>query len=98
MFQSTAGDQYQGGGGAKKSPPPPGPGRVMKDNIVFGQSSAFLAIVGRAAKIRHASLCVIIAGKSSHHLCIFCSLIEVAKELSVSQMTGKDSEMIGQNL
>ena len=40
----------------------------------------------RAAKIRHASLCVIIAGKSSHHLCIFCSLIEVAKELSVSQV------------
>ena len=52
----------------------------------MGQKLEIPAIVVRAAKIRHASLCVIIAGKSSHHLCIFCSLIEVAKELSVSQV------------
>ena len=62
------------------------PSLLQIPNIIIGQNLEILAIVVRAAKIRHASLCVIIAGKSSHHLCIFCSLIEVAKELSVSQV------------
>ena len=62
------------------------PSLLQIPNIIIGQNLKILAIVVRAAKIRHASLCVIIAEKSSHHLCIFCSLIEVAKELSVSQV------------